>query len=376
MTRPRVPYFELHPPEKPFNPITYSALDDLRYYDKFEELMRGYTHQRVISPRDIGKSYEALCDAVERAIIGHATGQPNHQTMYMRRGQEELDEVLPVLLDDIFKEFPDFEFELRKRTWYVRPLTASDDRKAWRPVIVGQALRTSGKKRSTPFPNISHILFDEFIDDGNDKINDEANLFTGFYKTINRGGQRKGPVKTLFLANPPLTAAGISNPFLTNDGIRVSEEMPEFIPLKNKSTIYWFPRPGVYGNQTKGDFERMVEGTEYGDMALSGLFTGAYGRSVGKRGTNAWPVCGILMGRKNYSIWEDEAGVLFAERKAPKTPDLPWYAMSPRDIRPGVVLLSRTNDATKRAVKYAIASGGMVYEDAALFDELIVIATA
>lgn len=353
-----------------FIPFDPEIARSKRYLDKVTGLMVPYKHIRAITPRNIAKSYTATVDAIERALRGHVVNDGDHKTLYMRRGVDELETSFATLVKEVQKarEFPDFEFRQRGREWQAKPWDAPSS--SWRTIIYGTSLREAYKMRSSVWSDVDSIVFDEFIDDGSNPIEGEAVKWDWVYDTI----ARNRPVRTLMIANPPMITPGVSNPYFVADGIRVDVEMPEWVRLKSKSTLYWFPKAGQFGNQQETSRQREVGDSEYGLMSNRGQFVNAYGIPVGKRDPLARPLCALLISKKWYSIWIGDSGQWFVERKAPKS-DIPRYAASPRDIAPGVSLFSRTVDHVTRAVKQAIISGSLQYEDTALLDEILPLIT-
>lgn len=342
-----------------FIPFDASIAEEMTY--KGKSGLRAFKHVRCITPRNIAKSYSSSVDAIERGLRGHIKNDGTHKTMWMRRGVEELDTSFPTLLKEAQLEFPDFEFRQRGREWQARPWDSVAS--SWRTLIYGASLVESYKLRSSSWVDIEKIVFDEFIGDAGN-IEGEAVKWEWVYDTISRNR----PVRTLMLANPQLITPGVSNPYFVADKIRVDVQMPEFIRVRPKSTLYWFPPEGRFGNQQVTERQLEVAGTEYGEMSNQGRFTNAYGLAVGKRGSRAVPLCGFLLNKEWYGIWVD-GDQIYAERGIPNT-EMRKFALSPRDISKGVSLISRTNPLVKDVMS-AIREGEMLYEDSALIDELL-----
>lgn len=346
-----------------FIPIDWNIALGRRYLDKSSGQQRVFRHIRAVTPRNIAKSYAAIGDLTEAALRGHAAGDPNHLFIYMRRGVDELEQSFPTLYKEVGGEFPAFEFRQRGLTWEARPWGAPSS--AWRVVCYGMALADVYKRRSSVWADVTTIFFDEFIDDGSRPLSREVDRFESFYDTV----ARNRFVRTIFAANPQFLTPGVSNPFFISDGVRVEEKMPEFVSLRPRSTLYWFPPTGRFGNQQLTDRQRELGDTDYSRMSRGGEFVHAYGIPTGKRGPHADPLLALRLDHEWYSIWTDDNGGVFADRGAPNTPDLPRYAMSPRDIAAGVKLYT-WGDPLMAWVRERWREGAITFRDTSLYDTL------
>lgn len=357
-----------------FIPLDFSIPRSHRYTD-VDGVTQPYKHIRVISARNVAKTYGEMVTHTEIALRGHIAGDPNRTFMYMRRGVDELENAFPTLYKEIREEFPEIEFRQRGDRWEARPWDSPAS--SWRTICYGVALREAYKKRSSFWNDVRHVMFDEFIDDGSLPLSNEITTWNSIYDTM----ARNRPVTTSFMANPQFMQAGVTNPYFQDDGLVITPKMPEFIRKPAKSTLYWFPKAGVFGNQEETARMREVAGTGYGQMSNGGEFVHAYAIPVGKRGSSAKPFVGLKVNGQWYSAWvQDTDDYIYLERGVPNDRTIERFAFTPPDIE----MASKENRGTRLAskgrtepalaiIKQAWTQGGVYFRDTAVNQELSVL---
>lgn len=150
----------------------------------------------IIGMRGVGKTYGSLKWCVEHY---KKTGE---QFLYIRRIKTELEKLTIMhggrLFKAVEKEFPDDELKAESNT-----LTINKE-------VMGysQALSTASILKSDAFPDVTTIIFDEFIIDNSGTyhyLKDEVRKFFDLYETVARGRD----VRVLFLSN----AVSVTNPY-------------------------------------------------------------------------------------------------------------------------------------------------------------------
>ena len=101
----------------------------------------------VMSPRGNGKSYGAKKIMIDNFI------KKGKQSVYVRRTQTELDGMKMTFFADIAEQYPSNEFEVVGDVGYI------DGEEA----IFFIALSTSLKKKSSAYPKVTSIFFDEYV---------------------------------------------------------------------------------------------------------------------------------------------------------------------------------------------------------------------
>lgn len=162
------------------------------YYDYSKILSYKAVFNFIIGARGCGKSYGAKKMLIKKFI---KTGQ---QFIYLRRFKTELQKV-NTWFDDIASEFPDHEFKVKGKTFYIDGQLAG-----W-----AIALSTSQIEKSNSYKGVKYIMFDEFLIDTTGSyhyLRDEYNVLCQFYSTVDRD---RDEVQVLLLGN----ALSINNPY-------------------------------------------------------------------------------------------------------------------------------------------------------------------
>lgn len=157
----------------------------------------------VLTNRGYGKSYGLKKRCIRNFL------KKGEQFIYLRRWKTELKDN-DKWFDDVRKEFPNNELEYKYGKFYI------DGNVAGFPV----ALSVSQRYKSVAYPNVTTIMFDEFLVDrsaGMRYITNEVDVALDFYETVAR---TRNNVRMFFLGN------NISrvNPYFTYFNIKVNPE--------------------------------------------------------------------------------------------------------------------------------------------------------
>lgn len=176
------------------------------------------------------------------------------QFVYVRRFDDELKPVLPKFFDDIKDKYPEHEFKVKSKEFKI-----DDDVAGF-----GIALTTAKKLKSNPFPNVSLIIFDEFILDKGYQhyIPDEVTNFLELYSTI----ARTRDVRVYFLSN----ALSITNPYFMYFGLQLP--YMKNISAKNDILIEMVVADEYAQKAKETRFGKLIEGTQYADYAIDNAF--------------------------------------------------------------------------------------------------------
>lgn len=163
------------------------------YYSYQNLLQYNAVYNFVIGSRGCGKSYGA-----KKLVINKFLRQ-GHQFIYLRRYKTELQKV-STFFDDIRAEFPDHEFKVKGKVFYI-------DNK-----IAGWAipLQTSQIEKQNSYKFVKYIIFDEFLIDNVNQaykyLKDEYQVLSNFYSTVDRD---RDFAVVLFIGN----AISMQNPY-------------------------------------------------------------------------------------------------------------------------------------------------------------------
>lgn len=167
----------------------------------------------IVGTRQIGKSYGSLLTMHDRGL----------NYIYLRRSEAALDTITDPELSPFLALQRDgiAEFELRKKKkiYYIRENDEEEVR------AIGVALSTFYNLRGFSARKYTHIIYDEFIRDQNERpLREEFTGFMNMYMTVNsiRELQGEPPVKCILLANSNM----LLNPIFMGWGlVTVMEKM-------------------------------------------------------------------------------------------------------------------------------------------------------
>ena len=219
------------------------------YYDPYTTLSRNRIFNFVLGPRGNGKSYGGKKVAIKNFI------EKGQQFVYVRRYDTEMPaSQMRNFFDDIAVEFPDHEFSSSQGLFRI------DGNVAGWYFPLSKALML----KSIPFPNVTLMIFDEFIINiGLQRyLPNEVQTFLECYSTVSR--DRDIPV--LFLSN----AVSFANPYFIY--FNVTLEPGQTKKLTPDISIELIKNE-VYTEHVKATrFGRLIQGTKYGDYNMSNEF--------------------------------------------------------------------------------------------------------
>lgn len=237
------------------------------YYDYDKLLSRDFLIAFVITERGLGKTFGAKVAMLKRFL------KSGEQFIYVRRYKTELDSSLATFWSDIQSNgfFDDLELKVVKSKLLTK-FTCDGE-------VCGYAvpLSTSNILKSTAFPKVKYIIFDEYLlfDGGTYKyLRGEVNLFLDLIETVFR--LRDG--KVIMLGNAINVYA---SPYFAYWNL----DLPyggEFKSFKNGSILVQYAKNETYRDvKKKTKFGKLIDGTDYGkyaidnqDMSMNNIFIG------------------------------------------------------------------------------------------------------
>ena len=200
----------------------------------------------ILSPRGNGKTYGAKRFVIKRFL------KYGEQFIYVRRYKTEFKK-LKLFFDDIRNEFPGVKFEVKGKTFFINEKVGG----------YAIALSTSQTEKSTAYPNVTSIIFDEFIIDKSyiKYLPNEVEIFLDLFETVARFREN---VRAYFLANK----VTLVNPYFKYfDCIPKKEN--RFSTFKDgEIVVEQFTSESFINMKKKTRFGRLISGTKYGDYAI------------------------------------------------------------------------------------------------------------
>jgi len=227
-----------------------------KYWDPKRPLSYNCLYNFIIGNRGAGKTFGGLSLGIDRFL---ASGQ---QFIYVRRHDTELEKLTKMRGGRIFnshrKFYPGHELKAESNVLY-----CDGD-------VMGYAvpLSTASKLKSDSFPDVTLIIFDEFIIDNSGTyhyLKDEVRLFNDLYETVARPGSEHPKVTVLFLSN----AVSITNPYFDYYHLDKPKgsDIQRFGPGK-LILVQNVVSQAMVEAKASHDFYKLNAGTEYYDYAV------------------------------------------------------------------------------------------------------------
>jgi len=256
-------------------------MDKSLYYSPDKLLTYNRILNFVIGARGIGKSYAWKKYPIKQFL------KHGKQMIYVRRYKTELKK-FSNYFNDIMTEFPDHEFKIKGREMYI-------DGK-----LFGWAIPLSAwqNEKSNAYPNVSTIIFDEFIreKDKSGYLPNDVEALLNLMDTVFRGRE---DVRCVCLSN----AVSVVNPYFIYFDL-----VPNIEKRYNayKNILVEIPNSVDFSTERrKTRFGSLIDGTEYGDMSLDNEFTNDSDLFIDKRGKESKHVFSIIFKGVTMGVWVD-----------------------------------------------------------------------
>lgn len=295
------------------------------YYDFSKLYSRNGTYNFIVGGRGIGKTY-----GKKKKVIRDAVNK-GYEFIYVRRYKTELAEARKTFIADIHVEFPEWEFKVHDsmllfapvldEASFADPADYKRELKAREWQIAGYfiALSTAQNIKSTVYPKVRTIIFDEFIIEKGaiHYLPNEDIIFNNFYSTVDR---YKDKTKVYFLAN----SVSIQNPYFLAYNIRPDEEREfvtrDFGKAKNFIVCHFVDSEEFNKSVYETNFGQFIKGTEYADYAVGNTFADNHESLIQVKGYRARYMYTLETKTGTFSVWYDVVtDSYFIQRNRPKT---------------------------------------------------------
>jgi len=252
------------------------------YYDFTKVMSYNSLWNFILGERGVGKTYGILKHCIRRFI------QKGEQFVYVRRYKTELKD-FKLILDPFIanEEFKDHKLEIKGMKVYV------DNKIAGHGIQLSNAIT----KKSTPFPMVGSIVFDEFIiDKGNiHYMTNEVTAFMELYESISR----LRDVRTYFLGN----AISIANPYFMYFGLTIPYNS-DVKTFKDNLILVNYIKNEKYREVKKNTrFGKLIEGTTYGSYAIDNKFLRDNDNFIQQKSGQCESFCNIIVNGETYGVW-------------------------------------------------------------------------
>ena len=256
----------------------------------------------VIGERGVGKSFNAKVAVLNKFL---KTGE---QFIYIRRYKTELDTALATFWNDLQDNgyFEDYRLEVRKSKMLTEFKCNGK--------ICGYAvpLSTANILKSTAFPKVGTIVFDEFLLDNAGTyryLKNEVTLALDVYETVFR--LRTG--KMIFLGNALNVHA---SPYFAYWDLELPNDGREFRTFKDGAIVVNYIRNLEYREaKKKSRFGRLIDGTEYGKYAIENQVLRENNSFIEKKPANSTFYGSLIINGFVIGIWNGRNGYLYLSEK-------------------------------------------------------------
>lgn len=259
--------------------------------------------------RGLGKTYGAKKKGIQDAI------KKGEQFIYLRRYLEELKAAKLTFFADIAGAFPDYDCRVNGPVGQISPAlvrgegeTDSEWNKRvkgrkWTTVCYFVALSVTQSQKSTSFPLVTLIIFDEFIierSSNSSYLRKEVEALMNFYNTVDRGQDK---TRLLLLAN----SVSIMNPYFSEWDIQ-PDQLPEISKHADGDIVCHFPDSKDYQKsiyQTR--FGKFISKNmrDYADYAVGNEFKDANDKLISEKTANAKYKYSVETEGGTFSVWYD-----------------------------------------------------------------------
>lgn len=255
-----------------------------RYYDINKTLSYNKLFNFVVGPRGAGKTYGAKKRAIQNFL------RKGQQFVYVRRYETELPAAeMKNFFDDVSREFTDHEFKAGQGLFRIDDLIAG-----WYV-----ALSKAQMLKSVPFPNVSMIIFDEFIIDVGTYhyLPREVTSFLELYSTISRDRD----ITALFLSN----AITFTNPYFLYFDITLEEG--QTLKLKEDISLELVENKDFTDHMKQTRFGRLIAGTEYGGYSIDNKFLRDNDTFIERMSSSCRYMMTMIIKGDKYGVYIDDA---------------------------------------------------------------------
>lgn len=313
-----------------------------KYYNLSDLLSYNRILNFVIGQRGGGKTFSAKKWCINDFL------KNGKEFVWVRRYKTELKRLKNNFWNDIISSgiYPEVEFSVKGQNLYI-------NNKLCGYLI---ALSTSAQEKSSSYPNVNKIIFDEFmVDKGQIRyLPDEVDTFLNLMDTVIRD---RDDCRALLIANN----IQVTNPYFDYFKIR-GDQTKRFVSTDNLCIEFY--TGDVYAQERlKTRFGQLIKDTEYGDFSLYNQPLLDNPHFVGPRPKTS-VFCYALLWKGVYlGVWVDhKEDKLYLSDKYDKSGLI--FSLTTDDHQPKLLYLRNFKQLSQiKQLKYAYSVGSLIFEN-------------
>ncbi len=315
---------------------------DSMYYNVDSALSYNALFTMIMGGRGIGKTFSAKKRAIKNFL------NKGEQFVYLRRYKTELKKAVPTFFADVAREFPDHKFKSTSKGLYIDEQLAG----------FCMTLSTQVVEKSTAYPDVTLVIFEEFLIDPSSSyhyLRNEVEIFLEAYSTI----ARDRDVRVLFLANN----VSLYNPYFLYFGLRLTGDETIAKAKDGDVILLKVSSEAFADHMAKTRFGKIIAGTSYGEYAIGNVSLRDSNAFIEKKQGTAYYYFGFYFGGDFYGVWrDDKVGLMYcSEDYDPSYPIK--YTLSMADHSPNTLMVNTAkNIATWRLAIIVFKQGKMRFE--------------
>lgn len=300
-------------------------IDTSIYYSANEILSHNAPMNFIMGMRGNGKSYDAKKRMINNFI------KKGEESVLIRRRKTDIDILKKKILKDIIDIFPSHEFSIEDDTIFING----------EPAIYLVALSTSIKMKSIPFPNVTLIVFDEYIEPSFKFPNYLKSEMFYLNELLNTICRDRNNWRLLIIGN----SISYVNPFFDYYGIKVTDNKQRFHKalydddLKRYLLMIEICQSEEFKEHSaKCMLSRITKGTEYGDYSQNNTaFEDTEDFIVDTRNGNYIYICTLRSNDREVGVWYDNNLNIYIDKKVDNNCQYK-FSMKDSDLKEGYIL--------------------------------------
>lgn len=313
------------------------------WYDKQMLLSHNKIMNMVLSNRGGGKTFHFTRWGIDDF---KKTG---HQTVWVRRYQTELDEMLTngKFFDAVREYYPNDELTVEGNLGYVNGEVA----------FYFIALSTSRQLKSNNYPFVNKIIFDEFIIDKGriTYLKAEVEVFLDLYETVAR---TRDNVRAVLLAN----SVTVVNPYFLFWNIK--PDTNKRFTVKGQVCVELFTDSDFVTMKKRSRFGQLVAGTRYSGYAIDNKWLLDTETFIEDKSPKAEFMLAMKYNGIYYGFWVDyHKGLIYVNRQYdPSSYSL--YCLNKDDHETNLLLIKSLSDSKRvQRIVFAFRNGLLRFSD-------------